>query len=86
MAAARAALEAAFGRRYKQYLLHKTLVQDKLVEYFAGRGEAAVDLPFDVDRDDETEWKDRWLTGKVSIQYNTALTYSHTPHQAEPGR
>ena len=43
-------------------VLAKDLVQDKLLAYFAGRGEALVDLPTDVDTDDSTSWQSEWET------------------------
>jgi hypothetical protein len=56
------AAHAAFWAAKHGRVLAKDLVQDKLLAYFAGRGEALVDLPTDVDTDDSTSWQSEWET------------------------
>jgi hypothetical protein len=57
---AKAAHAALWQQRHGGRTLAKELVQDKLNGYFAGRGEAVVDLPIDVDVDDVEGWRVEW--------------------------
>ena len=56
------AAHVAFWAATHGRALNKPLVQDLLVEYFAGRGEALVDLPTAVDVDDMVAWRSEWDT------------------------
>ena len=54
-----AALEAALALKHGRFVLH-TDVRAKLVKYWAGRGESLTELPWDVDKDDESTWEGEW--------------------------
>eukprot|EP00966_Prymnesium_polylepis_P184120 4267356-Prymnesium_polylepis.1 len=61
-AAAVAAHVAFWSKAVGGRTLSKVLIQDLLIAYFDGRGEALVDLPTDVDVDDVEDWRKEWQT------------------------
>ena len=58
--AAKAAHAALWSARHGGRVLGQERVQDKLIAYFAGRGEAVIDLPVDVDVNDKDSWRSEW--------------------------
>ena len=75
-AAGKTAHEAFWALRHGRFQLHPDLVQKLLVDHFAARGEAVIDLPVDVDRDDTETWAQEWrdrasdagVTGKADTE------------------
>ena len=53
--------QAFWAKRTGRYVLHTTLVQEKLVAFFAGRGESIGELPVDVDVNDVEAWAQEWV-------------------------
>ena len=58
--AAEAALRAELSVRHGRHSLSQSLIVNVLVTFLAARGEGINDLPFDVDRDDESTWEREW--------------------------
>jgi hypothetical protein len=71
--AAKAAHTALWAQRHGGRVLGQERVQAKLVEYFAGRGEAVVDLPVDVDVNDKAGWQGEWKLIAASASIDDAV-------------